>query len=89
MTQLALLPTPPVPMPVRRLRGALVFGDEALARTYLARHGEYHRTARRVLVRVKPRLTAHGWVLCGWYSGVPWILYRDGKMRAWAARDVK
>ena len=94
---LALADQSPSPLPaaprvataVRRARGCLVFDNEPLVRAYLAKHGEYHKTARGVLMRVRPRLTRHGWVLCQWWSGYPYVLYGDKVLRAWPASEVR
>lgn len=93
MSQLALS-LPPAPphtdvRAARRLRGVLSWDSEPMARAWLARHGEYHRNPRGVLMRVRPRVTRRGVMLVAWWSGYPWALGRDKVLKQWRAEDVQ
>ena len=86
--QLALPIAPRVLTPVRALRLALVFDNKALAGVYLAKHHEFHKNREGVLMQVRVRETAHGWMLVAWYSGRRYVLTRDNVLRPVRAGEL-
>lgn len=75
-TALALDAQRPAVTISRRLRGLLQFDAEAMAETYLNRHGDLYqlRVNGTTTLRMKPTQVSGHWLLVSWWSGHPYAL---------------